>query len=73
MKKLAKDLTQKELEKYNHPFTVGDLLDYIKKNNVSRESIILVQRIEDYYYEDGNWKTIKKEGEFYHQSLKEIE
>lgn len=52
--------------------TVGELLDYIEKNNISRESKIFCEKIEDSYFSNNNpspWKTIKKEGWHYFQSL----
>jgi methionyl-tRNA synthetase len=37
----------------DHYFTVGQLLDYIEKHNISRDGKIYMQRIEDFYYEPG--------------------
>lgn len=56
---LAKDL--QDLNKYEHYSTVQELLDFIEKNNIDKNSKILVQRIEDMYYEQYNWTTIKKD------------
>jgi hypothetical protein len=36
--------------------------------NLKDDSIILVQRVEDFYYENNNWKTYNKESEFCHNA-----
>jgi len=41
--------------------TVGQLLDFIEKFNIPRDSKVLYQRIEDHYF-DKSWKVVKKEG-----------
>ena len=59
--------------------TVGQLLDFIEKHNLSRDSKIYLQRVEDSYFtervwHDGTilsaWETIKKCGLFCGQVLK---
>lgn len=64
----AKDLAYEDIDAHGY-FTVGDLVDFIKENNVNRNGKILVQRIEDFYYEQNNWNTLKVKGEFYHQAI----
>lgn len=34
-----------------HGLTVGDLLDFIEKHNLSRDAVVLTQRIEDQYFD----------------------
>ena len=51
--------------------TVGKLLAYIKENNISNDALVLIQRIEDIYFEENGWSTVKKEG-FMYNSEKEI-
>ena len=53
--------------------TVGYLLKFIKENNIPDDAIILYQRIEDYYFEKGNWIPVKKEGDRYHNIKKHQE
>jgi len=43
--------------------TVGGLKKFIEKHNMSDDSIIVVQRIEDFYYENNHWSVYLKEGE----------
>lgn len=44
--------------------TVGDIKKYIEKYNLSDESIVLLQRIEDKYFDNHNWSVYLKEGDF---------
>lgn len=52
--------------------TVGDLLEFIHRKiasgEITRESIVLSQRVEDKYFEEHDWSVIKKEGEQFHWS-----
>ncbi len=47
---------------------VGMLLDFISEHKIPRESKILIQRIEDVYFEKHGWTTIKKESENWHSA-----
>jgi hypothetical protein len=66
MTKQGRDITLDGVKK-SHGLTIGELLDYVYKHNISRDAKILVQRIEDTYFENHNWETVKKEGEHYHK------
>lgn len=57
-----------DLSKYKDYCTVGDLLKFIQDNNIPLDSKILIQRIEDSYFEKG-WHTMRKGGEHYHNAL----
>jgi hypothetical protein len=37
--------------------SVGELLEFIEKNKISRKAKIWTQRIEDFYFEKNGWKT----------------
>ncbi len=51
--------------------TVGELLDFIQKNNIPRDARVFYQRIEDKYFTKlGGEITVKKEGEHYASALK---
>lgn len=50
---------------YEHYCTVGQLLEFIKEHNLPNDSKILIQRIEDIYFEKHSWGTVKKEGFIY--------
>ena len=45
--------------------SVGDLLEFIHTNNIPNDAKILLQRVEDVYFEKNGWETINKEGENY--------
>lgn len=47
--------------------TVGNLIEFINKNNIPMDAKILSQRIEDEYFENHGWESFKKKGELYHQ------
>lgn len=55
-----------DLERYRKSgfLTVGDLKEKIK--NLPDDGLVLVQRIEDIYYEENHWGVVLKEGEHYH-------
>lgn len=69
-----------KIEGYNDYCTVGDLKKFLEKHNLPDNAKILLQRVEDKYFEAGNvhpqssaWETIKKEGLFYHQAIERNE
>ena len=52
--------------KYAHYSTVGELLKFIKDNNIPDDAKILMQRVEDVYFDKHGWTTTNKEGYEYH-------
>lgn len=67
-KKLPEILSKEDvIEK--HRFTVGQLLDFIERNNIPEDAPILVQRIEDHYYDNNHWGVYLKKGEGYHDAF----
>lgn len=64
-KNIPKELTKEELLSYIKSgfLTVGGIKKFIEKYNLSDDSIIVVQRVEDFYYENNNWSVYLKEGE----------
>ena len=61
-----KELDKKELESYikNGFLTVGDLKEFIKENNLPDTAPVMIQRIEDIYYEKHNWQVYLKNNEY---------
>ena len=57
-------------EDYKHYMTVGQLLEFIKKNNIPKDGKVLIQRVEDVYFKDHGWTTLKMEGEMWHNADK---
>jgi D-hexose-6-phosphate mutarotase len=62
-----------KIEKYEDFATVGDLLDFIEKYKIPREGKILVQRVEDVYFDKSNWKTIDMPGFQHHQIKSQVD
>ena len=58
------------LTKNNHYCTIGDLKRHIEKYNLSDDSPIVVQRVEDFYFQKSSWKVYLKEGWNYHSTIK---
>jgi hypothetical protein len=48
--------------------TVGRIKEFIEKHELSDDSIIVVQRVEDIYYEKHHWSVYLKEGEHAHSA-----
>lgn len=53
-------LTTKQINEKSFFFTVQDLLDYIYKYNIDKNSPVFVERIEDFYFKKNGWKTLNK-------------
>lgn len=57
---MSRNLTKEELLNFNCTLTVGQLKQFIEKHNISDDAPILVQRIEDKYFDKLNWPTYRK-------------
>jgi hypothetical protein len=57
-----------ELQRYRKSgfMTVGELKERIK--DIPDDGLVLIQRVEDLYYEENGWGVVLKEGEHYHYS-----
>ncbi len=62
-----------KIEKYTDFATVGELLDFIEKYKIPRDGKIMVQRVEDVYFEKHNWKTIDMPGFQYSQIKSQVD
>ena len=66
----AKDLMIEQLHQenlsYKHNLNVGQLKEFLLKHNLPDTAKVLTERIEDTYYDNNKWSTVKKEGEHYH-------
>lgn len=58
----VRKLKEKDLDKFKeHGFmTVADLKKYIKDYNVPDNAIVLIERVEDVYYNKNNWGAYVK-------------
>lgn len=56
-----------ELKKESYStLTVGKLKKFIEDNNIPDDALVLIQRVEDLYFEKNNWNVYLKEGEQFH-------
>lgn len=65
-----RDMPESQLNnEWRNSLTVGDLKKHIEKNNLPDDGIVLVERIEDFYFKRNNWSVHRKKGEEYHRSI----
>lgn len=64
MEKL-RELSKEELKKYadGHYLTVGRLKEFLNEHRLPDDAIVVVQRVEDVYYEKHHWGSYLKRGE----------
>lgn len=60
---MIKKITEEEMQQYNG-CTVGDLLKFVQDNNISLDSKIFIERVEDVYFEKHEWAIVEKEQYF---------
>lgn len=64
-------LTEKEIkEEYGYYLTVGQLKKDIETYGISDDAHVMVQRVEDVYYNTHGWGVLLKKGEHYHNVLR---
>lgn len=62
-------LSKEDLKK-GHGLTVGSLKKFLEQHpDISDDAPVLVERIEDFYFEKNGWRVYPKEGEHYHYVL----
>ncbi len=70
MDKKTREISLEDLKNYDYYCTVGKLLEFIKSKldsgELTKDSLVLSQRIEDFYFEKNGWGVVKKEGEHFH-------
>ena len=60
---VTKVIEKEELSNgYNDYLTVGDLKKFLNKHNLPESAKVLVQRVEDVYYEKHSWGVYLKKG-----------
>lgn len=71
MNKNPHEINSEELKKFSDYgyLTVGKLLNFlndkIKSGELTEDSLVLSQRVEDIYFEENEWGVVKKKGEHY--------
>lgn len=68
-KKFQKELSREDVKTYNYYLTVGDLKKFLEHHKLPDDAPVLIQRVEDFYYEKNNWGVHLKKGEFYNQCV----
>ncbi len=63
---LSKD---KVLNGYKHYLTVGDIKKHLDKYQYSDEAKVIIERVEDRYYEVHGWGVYLQNGQFYNQAV----
>lgn len=69
------EITKQELDRFREfgYLTVGRLIDFlnekIESGELSRDSLVLSQRVEDFYFEENEWGVVKKKGDHYNWFL----
>jgi len=67
--KKSKEITKEDVKKHDG-CTVGDLKHVIKKYNIPDSAKILVEKVEDIYYDLNNWGVYLKKGDAYYDVKK---
>lgn len=59
-----REITKEELTSgYEHYLTVGDLKKFLNEHSLPDTAKVVVQRVEDVYYEKHNWGVYLKAGD----------
>lgn len=64
IKHSTKEIQKEDLFKSKMNLRIGDIKKHIEEYKLSDDSIILLQRIEDKYFDNHHWSVYLKEGEF---------
>lgn len=60
-------LSKEDVLKYRHYLTVGDLKKHLETYKYNDYAKVIVERVEDVYYQNGGWGVYLNEGQFYHE------
>ena len=59
MKEFTEDELQ-EIKSNGALLRVKDLKEFIETHNLKDDAVVMIQRVEDFYYEENNWKVLVK-------------
>jgi len=62
-------ITKEMMMSRDHYCTVGRLKEHIAEHNLPDHAPVVVQRVEDTYYENNGWSVYTKEGEHWHHCV----
>lgn len=61
-RELTTKMSKEDLDNgYEHYLTVGDLKKFLEQHDLPNDAKVLVERVEDAYYEDNNWRVYEKD------------
>lgn len=61
-------LIKENLKRYGSHLTVGQLKEFINRNNLPDDALVMIQRVEDIYFEEHHWGVYLKNGLFSHDA-----
>lgn len=65
------ELSKEELvKKYDDYLTVGKLKEVFKKQKLSDDALVLIERVEDFYFENNHWSVYRYGGYWYWSSIR---
>jgi hypothetical protein len=67
-RKMPNVLTKDQMDKHEGiPYlTVGEIKKFIKDHDLPDNSKVLIERVEDFYYDENNWSVYPKNGYLYY-------
>lgn len=61
-RELTSKMSREDLDNgYQHFLTVGRLKEFLAKNELPDDAKVLIERVEDAYYENNNWSVYEKD------------
>lgn len=61
-RELTSKMTKEDLDNsYEHYLTVGTLKKFLEEHNLPDNAKVVVERVEDAYYENNNWSVYEKD------------
>ena len=58
-----KEISKEDLKQYVCYLTVGELKKCLNESNLKDDALVMIERVEDVYYEKHGWRVYLKEGE----------
>ena len=59
-----RELSKEEIKSFHTCLTVGELRRVINRFNIPDSAIIMVERVEDTYFNDNNWGIYLQDGDY---------
>lgn len=52
------------INKYEHYLTIGQLREFLNSTDLPNDGLVMIERVEDIYYENHSWKVYLKDGDY---------